>query len=238
MRVSRHYRSWVGSDDLVRFRVVVEQTDLAISCDRDLEGLARDAVVEARSQVKSAICNDPAFATSLEPIRPADEPGIARDMALAAQAWSVGPMAAVAGAIAEYVGNCLVRQCERVAVENGGDIFVRSAEPVCFGLFAGQQSPFSKVTFTLDARRGLGVCTSSGVVGPSLSFGRADAVVAIAAHAAWADAAATSIANRVRAPHDVDSVVESERERGALDGLIVCCGDRMGAFGEMTFGHR
>jgi len=121
-----------------------------------------------------------------------------------------------------------------VIVENGGDVFARSSEPVTCGLYAGERSPFrDRVAFRVDATAGVGVCTSSGVVGPSLSLGRADAVVAIARDTAHADAAATALANRIERPADVDRVVAEEAERGALDGLIACMGDRIGLWGEV-----
>jgi ApbE superfamily uncharacterized protein (UPF0280 family) len=89
------------------------------------------------------------------------------------------------------------------------------------------------VAVRVDARDPVGVCTSSAVVGPSLSFGAADAVVAVARGCAFADAAATAIANRVRRPADVEEIVELERGRGRLEALIVCCEDRLGMFGNI-----
>jgi ApbE superfamily uncharacterized protein (UPF0280 family) len=155
-------------------------------------------------------------------------------MAEAGREWRVGPMAAVAGVVAEAVGRDLLEECETVIVENGGDVFVRSAEPVTFALYAGERSPFrDRVAFRVDADRGAGVCTSSGVVGPSLSLGRADAVVVVAADTAQADAAATAIANRIERPVDVDRAVEDVAARGALDGLIACMGDRIGLWGQL-----
>ncbi|MBW2277007.1 MAG: UPF0280 family protein, partial [Deltaproteobacteria bacterium] len=178
---------------------------------------------------------DPCFGTSLEPVDVGDRvTPLIRSMVEAGRAWCVGPMAAVAGVVAEAVGRDLLDACETVIVENGGDVFVRSSEPVTFALYAGERSPFcDRVAFRVDARQGVGVCTSSGVVGPSLSLGKADAVVAIAGDTAHADAAATAIANRIQRPNDVDRVVEDEAARGALDGLIACLGDRIGLWGEV-----
>ena len=240
MVVRRFYRDWLGRTDLHHFRVAVEQTDLAISCSLPLARLARDAVVQARQQVLHAIDQQPAFATSLSPIDVPDAaPPLAHTMASAAAAWSVGPMAAVAGAIAQSVGRALAQQADHVVVENGGDAFVLSPNPVRFALYAGHGSPFAeRITFSVDASGGLGVCTSSGRVGPSLSFGNADAVVAISPDAAIADAAATSLANRIQGPGDVEPLVRRESERGALTGLIACCADRFGAWGAIELGQR
>lgn len=238
--VERFYRNWVSPKARHRFDVVVDQTDLAVTCSQPLRGAARQAVVEAREQVLSAIAKQREFGTSLEPVEvPEDFPPLARAMAEAARCWSVGPMAAVAGAIAEYVGRRLAREADHVVVENGGDAFVISSEPLCFALYAGSASPFAdRVTFTVRPNAGLGVCTSSGRVGPSLSFGQADAVVAVSPSAAFADAAATSLANRIRAAGDVGPLVESERRSGALSGLIACCAEKLGAFGDVELGSR
>jgi ApbE superfamily uncharacterized protein (UPF0280 family) len=230
----RFYRDWMARDGLHRFAVRIGESDLLILCDRDLQDRAARALAEARGEIERQIAGDRQFATALEPIDRESESPVVGGMLRAGRAWNVGPMAAVAGAVAEAVGRHLLARCETAIVENGGDVFVRSAEPVTFAVYAGERSPFrDRVAFEVDASRGVGVCTSSGVVGPSLSFGRADAVVAIAADTAFADAAATAIANRIREPDDVDRVVEAEAERGALDGLIACLGDRIGLWGEV-----
>jgi ApbE superfamily uncharacterized protein (UPF0280 family) len=233
MYEQRFYRDRMGRDGLVRFEVKVEQSDLLILCDRDLERRATAELHRIRRQIEGRIASDPRFGVALEPcdVDPAD-PEVVREMARAGRAWDVGPMAAVAGAVAERVGRALAPLSATVIVENGGDVFARSPGPATFALYAGESSPFEdRLRFRVAANDGVGVCTSSGTVGPSLSFGRADAVVAIAGDTAFADAAATALANRVREPEDVDRIVYEEERRGALDGLIACCGDRIGICG-------
>ncbi len=231
----RFYRRWMHAADLVSFGVRVRESDLMILADRALEDEALDALREVRSHIESYIARDPAFASALEPCEVArDAPGVIHDMAMAGRRWGVGPMAAVAGAVAGHVGRRLLDRVENVIVENGGDVFVRLHRPVTFRLYAGEGSPFKdRVGFTLHASEGLGVCTSSGVVGPSLSFGRADAVVAIGPDATDADAAATALANRVKRPSDVDAVVASVKDHGGLTGIVACMGNRIGFFGDI-----
>ena len=235
MYEQRFYRDWMERDGLCRFSVKIEESDLLILCDRNLEQRAAEVLGEVRGEIERQIAGDPGFGTSLEPVDVSDRATpLVRSMAEAGQAWSVGPMAAVAGVVAEAVGRDLLEECETVIVENGGDVFVRSSEAVTFALYAGERSPFrDRVAFRVEASHGVGVCTSSGVVGPSLSLGMADAVVAIAGDTAHADAAATAIANRIERPEDVDRVLEDEAARGALDGLIACLGDRIGLWGEV-----
>jgi ApbE superfamily uncharacterized protein (UPF0280 family) len=231
----RFYRQWVKRDDLVRFQIQVGESDLLILCDRELREPARTSLLSVRGQIEQYIGAQGEFATSLKPLALLEgAPPVTCEMAEAAAAWNVGPMAAVAGAVAEFVGRSLLTASPTVMVENGGDVFVKASPPVRFALYAGEDSPFTdQIAFKVDAAGGLGVCTSSGLVGPSLSMGRADAVVAVAPGVAFADAAATAIANQIQGEDDVDRVVKEAEEQGVLAGIIACCGQRLGIWGDI-----
>ncbi len=113
-------------------------------------------------------------------------------------------MASVAGAIANEVGRLLSERSPTVIVENGGDVWALSPVPLEFLVYPGEDTPFSGgIPFTVGAAEGVSVCTSSGRVGPSFSMGRADSVTVIHRSGAVADAAATSIANRIRGGKDI-----------------------------------
>ena len=236
----RFYRDWVAEEALWRFEIKVKESDLLILCDRDLRSLAEQVLKKNRSDIERYASAHPDFFSALAPLPiSADAPAIVQQMGFAAQCWDVGPMAAVAGAVASAVGEALVRECQTVIVENGGDIFAQAPRPLTFAIYAGEGSPFAdKICFHCEAHAGLGVCTSSATVGPSLSFGAADAVVAIAGDAAMADAAATALANQIKRPGDVDWVVAEQSRKAELNGLIAICGDRFGAFGSMEFQRR
>jgi hypothetical protein len=231
----RFYRQWMQAGDLLRFQISQAESDLLVLADRDVRDLATEALAEVRTVIEDWIDLDPGFRDSLEPVDvDANAPTVIREMTRAGRDWNVGPMAAVAGAVAEHVGRRLLAVAGNVIVENGGDVFARLDRPVVFRMYAGEGSPFSdRVGFTVDARRGLGVCTSSGVVGPSLSMGRADAVVALAGSATEADAAATCLANRIHEPSDVDAVVGEVGRKENLAGIIACVGDRIGFWGDL-----
>ena len=213
----------------------IGRSDLQIQCDGDLENEATSLLKIARNEIEAYIAAHPSFGESLVPVNVSeDAPAIIRSLSAAGSAWSVGPMAAVAGAIAQFVGRGLANRSDEVIVENGGDLYLRSSEPVSVALYAGESSPFSdKIAFLVNAADGIGVCTSSGVVGPSLSFGEADAVVAVSSDVAFADACATALANRIAKPADVARVLDDEREEARLDGLIACCGDKLGLWGDI-----
>jgi len=145
-------------------------------------------------------------------------------------------MAAVAGAIAEQVGRGLLAQgVGEVLVENGGDLFLRRTRPVDVAVFAAQSPLSGRVAIRVPPdQMPCGVCCSSGTVGHSLSLGKADAVVVVSRSAALADAAATGIANLVDgAPGSVEKALARAREIGAVDGVVVVLGDRLGAWGRV-----
>jgi len=230
----RFYREWVKKSGLVCFSAVRGESDLMIRAQRDLRHQAEALLERFRADVENEIRRRPEFAASLSPLPiPSNVSPIVRTMLEVAHAYDVGPMAAVAGAIAQFLGEGLLQYTPEVIVENGGDIFMRMARPVEMGLFAGEKSPFSgELRLRVDpAEKSLGVCTSSGTVGHSLSLGCADAVVAVADSAALADAAATAVGNRVRAPDDVEKTLNQEKERDLLKGLLIAVGERIGAYG-------
>ncbi len=235
MYEKRFYRDWTGSDGLETFEVAIDQSDLLISADRDLKNTALGALKRVRQEIQDYIASDGAFARALKPHPvPLDAPSVITAMAGSAAHWQVGPMAAVAGAVAQAVALDLLNETDAVIVENGGDVFAKTKNPLRFAVYAGEASPFSdKLRFVVNAQDGIGVCTSSKTVGPSLSLGNADAVVAIADDAAFADAAATAIANQIACSADVDRVLSEHEARGDLKGLIACQGNRLGLWGDI-----
>ena len=232
----RFYRSLCAPADLACFEVKIRESDLLVFAEHDLHVHAYVALAEARRQVERYIERDGQFARALSP-HAADvhAPGIVREMSRAGAEWGVGPMASVAGAIAQQVGRALLPESDSVIVENGGDIFLALRRPARLRLYAGEESPFSgRVLFEVPAfPNGLGICTSSGRVGHSLSLGCADAVVAVAQNAAFADAGATAIANRVHSPEDVAAVVDEVSKEGMLRAVIIAAGDRIGFWGDI-----
>jgi len=157
------------------------------------------------------------------------------EMVRAANSAGVGPMAAVAGVVAEKVGHFLLEEAEEVIVENGGDLFLKVNEPVSVGVFAGASSLSGRLALQIDpGQTPLGVCTSSGTVGPSFSFGRADAAVALSPSAALADAAATALGNRVRSEEDLEQAIAYASQVEGLTGALLIIGDKIAAWGNLT----
>ncbi len=236
MYQERTYRRWVEPEDLVLTEVSIGESDLMILASKDVAAPAGLALSHARALLEEYIRRDPDFASALAPydLR-GDAPGMARRMAAAGSRFGVGPMAAVAGAVAEHVGDSLSRECDEVIVENGGDIYIKGARNVTLSLYAGEASPFTKkVRFRVDPKGGaLGVCTSSGMVGHSVSFGCADAVTVVCESALEADAAATALCNAVKGVADVDAVINRAKSAGSIRGIIVAIEDRLGVWGDV-----
>jgi ApbE superfamily uncharacterized protein (UPF0280 family) len=231
----RNYRRWIKDRDLVSFRAVVRETDLYISALRNLKEIALKVIRKYRQPLEYYIASHPMFLHSLEPYVVEDSaPAIVKDMSNAATIAGVGPMAAVAGAIAEAVGKDLLPYSPEIIVENGGDIFMKSLKKRYIGIYAGS-SPFTgKIALEIEAEdTPLGVCTSSGTVGPSLSLGTADAVITLASSAALADAAATAIGNRIMATTDIDKEIERGGNNYGLMGLVIIKDDRIGLWGRV-----
>lgn len=231
----RTYRGKVRAGDLTPFAVVVKETDLFILADRDLSALVREVVIAHRYQLEGYISRYPIFLTSLVPVGivPGAPETVTR-MAAAADAAGVGPMAAVAGTFSELVGEALLKESSQAIVENGGDIFIKSDVERTVALYAGSSPLSGKVGIRLMPEdTPVGVCTSSGRVGPSLSLGRAHAACIIAKSAALADAAATAVGNAVKRPDDIEAgLAVAQGIKGVL-GAVVIMEDRLGAWGKV-----
>jgi len=231
----RLYRHGVRRDGLACFNLVVQETDLQIHARRDLKALAKEAVLKYRGYIESYITKYPAFLKTLAPWQ-INEPcaPIIRSMAEAGSCAGVGPMAAVAGAIAEAVGRDLLEHSDEVIVENGGDLFLKTNAPANAAIFAGS-SPLS-MRFAIRADSGatpLSICTSSGTVGHSFSRGRADCVCVVSPSGALADASATAIGNYVHSKNAIQKAIDFGKTIDGVLGLVVIVEDAIGFWGDL-----
>jgi len=230
---NRDYRRLHGGRGLSYFRITEGQTDLHIGAHGDFTRLARQEALRCRSVIERYIAASQIFLTSLEPVAilPGADPIILK-MAEAAQLAGVGPMAAVAGAIAEYVGRAIGKFSSEVLVENGGDVYLKNVQPRTVALVAGTSPISGRVG--LKIRPGeWGIATSSGTVGHSLSFGCADSATVISHDAALADAVATAMGNRVKSADDLQQAVEWACSIEGVLGAVAVLGDKLGACGQI-----
>ncbi|MBF0467726.1 MAG: UPF0280 family protein [Desulfamplus sp.] len=248
---NRNYRSRSNRKGLIPFKITVKETDLHIQAESDLSQVALRIVMEQRGFVESYMQLDPEFRTSLKPLQPTIPvvPQIVTDMIDAGKKAGVGPMAAIAGAIAEQTGLALMEYSAEVIVENGGDIFFKTNSDMVFSIFAGKSPLSMKVgvrihprntdaeTATIDnkcvQRQGMALCTSSGTVGHSMSFGKADAVTVISSSCALADATATALGNIVKQDCDIEKAIEAGQKFPGIEGIIIIKGKKLGAWGNL-----
>ncbi|MBC7246475.1 MAG: UPF0280 family protein [Actinobacteria bacterium] len=235
--VHRFYRSWMQASGLLSCRVTIKESDLFIWAQRDVREEARASLAGHREELEDFIALQPLFAETFLPYEvPADAPEIVRLMAAAAKKTGVGPMAAVAGAIAELVGRDLIPLSPEIMVENGGDIYLHSARERRIGVFAGDSPLSGRLVIVVPPTPpgGLGVCTSSASVGPSYSAGAADAALVVAESAALADAAATALGNRAKGPEHIEDALSAVSGIEGVWGCLLVMGERLGVKGDLT----
>ena len=232
---SRTYHNLIKTPDLTPFRVTIRETDLFLLAQRKLESETREAVIRYRWQIEEYIRHHPEFLTSLTPMESEPHaPKIVKEMLNASRLANVGPMASVAGAIAEFVAKDLISFSPEVICENGGDIFIASSKERVVGIFAGKSPLSLKVGLRIKpGDTPLGVCSSSGTVGHSKSFGRADAVCVISKSAALAVAAATSIGNLIKGKGDIERGLNYGSQVAGVIGVLIILGEVMGMRGEL-----
>lgn len=235
--MERFYRERMDADDLVYYAVAVKETDLYIGSAADRKKEAEAFIRRERHVLEAYLACDPMFRDALCPtdVR-ADAPLIARKMAEAAKCVGVGPMAAVAGAFAGRLAEEVYGIDNDVIIENGGDIFLKTSETRIVEIYAGESVFKNRIRIKVTPGRSpLGICTSSGKFGHSLSFGKADAVCILSPDPYLADAAATAVCNRIKNTEDIQAALEYTQNTAGLTGAIIICDEKMGAWGDIEF---
>jgi ApbE superfamily uncharacterized protein (UPF0280 family) len=223
MGKKRTYRAFTHREALFR-----------ICCDRFDDATAE--IVRQRQMLEDYISRHPGFQRSFEPVDLLDDaPDAARRMARAARLVGVGPMAAVAGAMAQLAAEAAIEAgTTEVIVDNGGDIYLQITEPAVIALGTGTAELANRLGFSLQpANTPLAICSSSGRMGHSKSLGRCDLATVVATDAALADAAATQAANLVTTVDDVDPALERISTIEGIGGVVIVKGDRVGLAGKL-----
>jgi ApbE superfamily uncharacterized protein (UPF0280 family) len=228
----------------MRERFQVKETFAWISADeRHYIELAKQAILQQRQELERFVRWHPYFVVTLERYeleedeRGMDEeiPEVVRRMIEATSKFGIGPMAAVAGVLAEFAVEAMRDAGASYAmVDNGGDIALLTDRELLVGIHAGQ-SPFShKIALRIGPSSSVrGICTSSGTVGHSISFGIADAAMVLSASATLADAAATALGNAVTSPESVASAFDAISHVPELEGALVICKDVLATWGRL-----
>lgn len=238
--IRRTYREQFGNNRWQHFSVRYKETDLWVGVDPDsyhpqMPAFTERLIRHFRQEMEVYLQRDPAYTGALVPYMPApDAPAIFRAMSEVSAKSGIGPMSAVAGAVAKEVGEALAAGfgAQEVIVENGGDIYARLREDLDVSVFAGTSPLSEKVGIRVEAGFApLGICTSSGTVGPSLSFGKADAVMIVCRDVLLADTYATAFANEVSVPGDIAPCLEKIGQADDILAALIVKDDRMGICG-------
>jgi uncharacterized protein len=238
---SRTYRNVLGEGRFDSFTAGYKDTDLWIGIDpisyRDeMKEFCFERIRLYRTELENWLIVDPQFGKSLIPYTPsASCPEMANSMALVSRKAGVGPMAAVAGAFSERLGNDLMKNfaIKELAIENGGDIFLHLINPLVLSVYAGNSELSGKVGIQLPNGMGdIGICTSAGTVGPSLSFGKADAVMVACKNTALADSWATALGNRVVKSEDIEPVLKFTEQVSDILSVVIICSGKAGIRGK------
>jgi uncharacterized protein len=209
-----------------------EQADIFVAAPVSVREAAQAALDAVYADIKSYLAAHAEFGGLIPIMDDPPAPAAVRRMIRASAMAGVGPMAAVAGAVCEAVAQAISALTDEFSLENGGDIFLRAVSPRVIAVFAGR-SPLSMKTGIRLPPGSWGVCTSSGTVGPSLSFGRADAAAVVSPDPALADACATRLGNMISHAGDIAKALETISAITGVTGALGICGDALGAIGDI-----
>jgi len=236
----RFYRNAFNTVRFASFTLQYRDSDLWIGVDHGsfspkMAELLLSEVVELWQCLEGYIQNHPDFKTSHTPVALLENaPEAAILMAEAGLRAGTGPMAAVAGFFAWHSGEILRHKfgAKEIVVENGGDFYLYLEKDLTMTIYAGKSPLSDRIAVVIPASSTpCGVCTSSGTVGHSFSYGRADAVMIACKSPLLADAWATSLANRIKSPGDIAHLLNLSEEYPEIESIIAICEDKVGIRG-------
>ncbi|MDI9394669.1 MAG: UPF0280 family protein [Euryarchaeota archaeon] len=215
----------------------LKETIITIAaCEQAHIEAAKEAIRTHRAALETYILSDPYFQLTLEAYEcPKNAPEVVRRMVKAGNTMGIGPMSAVAGTISALAVEAMVKAGAKYAIiDNGGDIALINDRPVVVGIYAGQSS-IKNLGLLFEPRDSItGVCTSAGTVGPSISFGMADAATVFSDDVSLADAAATALGNEVGiGKESVEASFKAVKGIPGIKGALVIQGKYIGMWGKL-----
>jgi ApbE superfamily uncharacterized protein (UPF0280 family) len=237
----RTYRNKMHGDRFVSFVISVYETDCWFGIDKSsYDGVIKTFIYNKikyyRKIISEYIDKNPLFLKSYVPVSNDKKahPFI-QQMIECSGLSNTGPMSAVAGAFSEFIGKDIEKEFNpnELVIENGGDIYLNVKNEFISLIYAGKSSLSQKVGLVIPAEfTPLGICTSSGTVGHSKSFGNADAVTIAAKNTLIADVFATAYCNKVKNEKDMEMVLQLAKNNPHILSCVVIFNDKIGIIGK------
>ena len=223
----------------IKKHITIEESDVTIITDSErYVNIAIECLIHERNHLKKIIKANPQFQTSFSPVYTQDTSELILQMQKAAEMAHVGPMASVAGVLADLMCERMISKGAQIAVvENGGEIMIHSKEDIHIGLYSHTTQVKNSMGFLFKGGSvPLGIGTSSGTFGHATSLGRADTVTIFAQSAGVADAAATIIANSITR-NDTGCILHPAlkiaQSLNFIHGLFITCGENVAKTGKI-----
>lgn len=221
-------------------QIDIDETHIRLTTDLGNHNLKK-YVFDMRTDLKDHIFRNNEFSLAIEPLNVSDDDlsDIVFKMYESSIHADVGPMACVAGTISELSLDYLIERGSKYSiVENGGDIAIVNDRKVLCGIYSNNEVLGNSIAFEIKKRKKpLGICTSSGKIGHSISFGDADSVTVIGKSPSLCDGLATRIANSVNGESSQDKVASGlecgDEYREFFDGALIICGENVGTIGKL-----
>jgi ApbE superfamily uncharacterized protein (UPF0280 family) len=229
------YRDFIQSKEKYAWRVTYRFSDLLINSNKNIKNKIEKPLREIYEILDFCIKKNLSFLKSLAPvsIRPY-YPSIIKKMCRVCSTFNVGPMAAVAGTVNEYLASFLLKYCDNLIIENGGDLYIKSARDLTIGVYLKNPHFKNKVFIKINLKgKPYGLCSSSSTFGHSLSFGKCDLAVVFARSSMMADAAVTAVANSINRPDDILESINHYKEFSGIKGLLIIKDKKIGIWGNL-----
>lgn len=221
---------------IIEKEINIESTHLLLKT--DINANLEEFIAKQRTIIQNEINRNPQF-NGYRKVPQIEKPRILNLMTKASNISGIGPMSAVAGSMSQICLEHLEKFDTRYSIiENGGDIALKTNKEAILAIYAGK-SPFSNnIGLKLKPQKdSYGVCTSSGTVGPSKSFGKTDATIVLGKEASITDSLATQIGNYGNGEDDeeiVNNALEKAEEYSSYyDGVIVIKGEYLAKVGHI-----
>jgi uncharacterized protein len=231
------YRCSVKNKEKYAWLVSYYYTDILISSNKNIKSKIEKPLKKIYEILNACIKSNPSFLKSLSPIKiQSSFPPIIKEMCTRSAVFNVGPMAAVAGTVNEYLASYLQKYCDILIIENGGDTYIKAERDLNIGIYVKNADFKDKIALKINANNmPCGLCSSSGTFGHSFSMGKCDLAVVCAKSTITADAAATAFANSISCEDDIAGSITYFKKFEDIKGLLAIKDKKIGAWGDIEF---